>query len=456
MAPSTRRSRPSDGGPPPAGRGASRRWDALYGGLLALGGPYLLWRRYVKGKDRDPRARREKWGRVAQRAPHPRRVWIHAVSVGETRAAQPLLQCLRREVPDCELVVSTTTATGQELARQLYGADSVFFYPYDFSRAVKRSFDRTGPRLITLLELEVWPNLTAEAAARGVPVVVVNGRITERAARGYRRGWALVGPAFQRVRRWLMQSEEYAERLRKLGVAPERIEVAGNLKYDLVQTARVESAQRAQARRDLAMPGEAQVVLAGSTHPTEETALLEAREALQSRFPRLRLVLVPRHPERLAAVEEEIRARGCECLRRSTIAAQPSASPAAGKVSRPTVVLVDTMGELSRLYAAADVAFVGGSLIPHGGQNLMEPAGMGLATAYGRHVHNFAEAARILAECRGGAQVSDRAALAEALGGLLADPEAACAMGERARLAFLRCQGAARRCVAYLKTLLAE
>lgn len=447
---------PVDPGPPyPPGKGgASRAWDLLYAGLFCVGLPFFAWRRFVRGKDKE--GWDQKMGRVPERPAHPHRIWVHAVSVGEAQATYTLGKALRREIQDADLVFSTTTATGQQVARQLYGPASVFYYPLDFSSAVKRSLDRVKPAVIVLMELEVWPNLTAEATARGIPVVVVNGRITERSARGYRRAWFALGRSFGRVRRWLMQSDEYALRVKLLGVEAERVEVVGNVKYDAIETHMPSDAERAEARAMLNIPAGARVIVCGSTHPSEEAALIEAYRALLEKFPQLRLVLVPRHPHRLDDVEQLIVGAGLPCVRRSKI--KEHGDRAFSEI--PTdqrgraVILVDTMGELRRIYRAAEIAFVGGSLIPHGGQSLMEPAGVGLPTVYGPNMQNFAEADELLKSCNGRVQVQNAVELTAAFDGLLSDPAAAREMGVRARQVFLTRQGAAARCAEYLKTLL--
>lgn len=448
---------PQDPGPPdPAeGSGASRRWDAVYGTLMVVGLPVLLYRRLVLRKDTE--GGRQKWGHVPERPAHPKRIWIHAVSVGEAMATNVLVKRLRQDVPDAEIVFSTTTQTGQEVARKLYGAESVFYYPYDFTGAIRRSLDRTKPTLIVLMELEVWPNLTAEALARKIPVVVVNGRITERSMLRYKKGlWAL-GGSFRRVRRWLMQTDEYATRIKHLLVDPARIEVAGNVKYDDVETQPLAPEERAEARAMLGLPPEAAVLIGGSTHPSEEETLLGAYRLLREKFPALRLVLVPRHPHRLDEVEKAIGTHGFPAVRRSAIKEQGAAAfeklPA--ETRDRAVVLVDTMGELKKIYKGTDLAFVGGSLIPHGGQNPMEPAGYGIPTIYGPYMHNFGEPVLILRDAQGGVMAENAPALTPALEKLLADPVAAKAMGQRAREAFLQRQGATAKVVAYLKTLLA-
>jgi len=266
-----------------------------------------------------------------------------------------------------------------------------------------------------------------------------------------------MGACFLRVRRWLMQSEEYATRVKLLGVDAARVEVTGNLKYDAIETQLPTDAERAEARAMLAFSADTRAIVCGSTHPSEEVALLEAYGRLVERLAQLRLVLVPRHPHRLDEVEKAIAGAGLPCVRRSKIKEHGERAFSEIPADKRTraVILVDTMGELRRIYRAAEIAFVGGSLIPHGGQNVMEPAGAGLPTVYGPHMHNFKEADELLAGCNGRVQVQEGGALAEALGKLLEDPASAREMGARAREVFLKRQGAVQRCAAYLNRLLA-
>jgi len=444
--------------------------DLLYLTAAILLTPYFIYRRLVKRKESAPWSAR--MGRVAER-PAAARVWIHAVSVGEAAAAETLVKALRQRMPELDIVVSTTTVTGQAVAAKRYGAEKVFHYPLDFSWAVKRALDRVKPTVLVLMELEVWPNMTAEAARRGIPVVVVNGRVTERAARRYKRFWFLVGPAFKRVRRWLAQSDEYAARLKNLGVAAETIEVAGNMKYDAIDVALPSPDAKQKLRAGLSIPADARVLVGGSTHPTEETALLAAYTQLRSgSCPDLRLILVPRHPERSGDVEREVTAAGFSCLRLSALRSRkpeirnPKSEMTASETLRndaianrqspivnPPVLLVDTVGELKGMYQAADVAFVGGSLIPHGGQSPMEPCGLGVPVLHGPHMHNFNDAMEVLRACDGSVQVT-RENLAAELERLLANHAAAQAMAARAREAFLKKQGATAKAAEYVATVL--
>jgi 3-deoxy-D-manno-octulosonic-acid transferase len=439
----------------PSLRGASRRLDVLYAAAGVLLTPYFVFRR-IKGK-RSARFS-EKLGGVAARSAGKQRIWIHAVSVGEAQAAEPLAAALKAALPDADLVFSTTTVTGQEVARKRFGAENVVYYPHDFSFAVKRFLDRVRPTVIVLMELEVWPNLTAEAAHRGIPILVANGRITERSSRRYRRFWQLAGPAFHRVTRWLAQSEEYAARLKALGVDPGRIEICGNIKYDAIKTRLPDAQERTAARAALRLPADATILLGGSTHPTEEAVLLAAYQKLRGAHPSLRLVLTPRHPERGNDVAAEINAAGLGVVRRTEIQARgiDACIAALAASQRETwVLLIDTVGELGAMYALSDLAFVGGSLIPHGGQNVMEPCGIELPIVHGPHMHNFREAMELLRGCNGSMEVM-RETLAPALQALLRDPAAAHAMGQRARQAFLKQQGATAKTVEYIRQFITK
>jgi len=416
----------------------------LFAAVLLL--PWFAYRRFIKRKQSAPL--REKLGHIPERDGSKKRIWIHAVSVGEAAAVEVLLKALREKMPDADVVISTTTVTGQSVAAKRYGTEKVFYYPLDLSGAVKRALDRVKPAVLVLMELEVWPNMTAECARRGIPVVVVNGRVTERAARRYARFWFLVGPSFHRIKRWLVQSDEYATRLKSLGVKPDAIEISGNIKYDAIDTKLVD--ERSKIRKSLGIAADSPVFLGGSTHPSEEASLLAAYKTLREKTPALRLILVPRHPERSADVEAEIKAAGLAPLRLSVLHEKTQHS---GLSTQDFVLLVDTVGVLKDMYKAADVAFVGGSLIPHGGQNVMEPCGLGVAVVHGPHMHNFNDAMEILRECKGSVEVS-RESLAGEIEKLLLDPVGANAMAQRAREGFIAKQGATKRAVEYIAGLM--
>ncbi len=410
--------------------------DAAY--ALTLG-PHYLYHRAVTGKY-GPHAP-EKLGRLpAHLGPGGRpALWVHGVSVGETLAARPLVGAFAGAHPHWAVRVSTTTATGRQVACEHFGAESVFYYPLDFSWAVRRAFDTVRPAAVVLMELEVWPAFLSEAARRGVPVVVANVRITERSVRRLRAFGPLARRMLGRVAAWAAQDEGGAARLRAAGVDEERIRVVGSLKADGLDF----DERPAEADRLRADLGGGRLWVAGSTHPGEEEAVLAAFAELRARFADLRLVLVPRHPERCDAVERRVPA-DLSVWRRSRGPA-PAGAP---------VVLVDTMGELAALYRAAEVVFVGGTFdAAVGGHSMLEPAALGRPVVYGPEVHNWAGAARTLEQARGAVRLpeADVHVLAGAVAVLLADPHASRAQGARAREAARSLQGATDRTVALLE-----
>ncbi|RMG09229.1 MAG: 3-deoxy-D-manno-octulosonic acid transferase, partial [Planctomycetota bacterium] len=390
----------------------------------------------------------ERLGRCKRRRSRRPCVWIHGVSVGEIRSAASLVSELERELPGYEVVLSTTTGTGQEVARRLYGGRRVFYFPIDFSWSVRRVFEAIRPSLVILVELEIWPNFLQEAQRRRVPVVLVNGRITEKSYRGYRlvRGW-LFDP-IGKIGTFCVQTERYAERFRRLGIPAQSIHVTGSVKYDELEP---EEVAPGAVREELGLDAGETVLMGGSTHPGEERLLHAAYRQLRAEHPRLRLVLVPRHTERADEVAGALERAGERVVRRT----DQRALDGDGRLPQGTVLLVDTVGELGRLYAAADLVFVGGSLIPHGGQNMLEPVMHGKPTLFGPHVQNFREPVERLLAARGARQVSDGSELARALGELLASPDEAAALGRRGRGALLAARGATARTVRIIKDFLA-
>ena len=384
-------------------------------------------------------------------------MWLHAVSVGEAVASRDLARMFVEDNPRWELRVSTTTATGRSVAEKNWGERNVFYFPLDFSWMVGRTFDSIRPTMVVLMELEIWPNFLAEAARRGVPVVVANARITERSVKRLALVPRVARSMATAVEAWFAQTQEYAERLEKIGVPANRIEVTGSVKYDAVPLTIDEDVGkyyrrlfgcREQCHRD----GGDLLVVAGSTHPGEEKILLESLRAAvpENAGKRIRTVLTPRHPERLDEVEAEAKAFG-KVVRRSRLA-EPLPGEEAGACDAD-IILVDTMGELSKIYSAADLVFVGGTFIRHGGQNFIEPCGLAKPTLVGPHLWNFREPAELLGE-KGLIRVVDEpSGLAEALGEMVANPEKAAAMGAGARTELLKQRGAARRMADRLKVL---
>lgn len=371
-----------------------------------------------------------------------RRLWIHAVSVGEIQVALRFIDELRRDRPDRAFVLSTTTSTGHALAaKQLHPDDVLIYFPADFPWIVRRVLDTLAPTAFILTESEIWPNVIRMARARGVPVILINGRISDASDRGYRLLKAFFGPVVKCFDLLLVQTPAERDRLLALGADAARIHVLGTTKYDGM-TAHPEREQR--AREILSAAGFAPhdpVIVAGSTWAGEEAALLDSVIALRREgFPTLRLVLVPRHAERRAEVEALIRASGLSHVKRSDMGTPPP--PAA-----VDVLLVDTTGELMTFYAGASAVFVGKSLTQHGGQNMIEPAALGKPVIVGPNVENFREVVRDFLAERAMIQVSNAAGLHAQLATLLNDPALRADYGRRASAFVAARQGVIRKSI---------
>jgi 3-deoxy-D-manno-octulosonic-acid transferase len=373
-------------------------------------------------------------------------VWIHGVSVGEIKAATNIIARLRELRPDLQLVLSATTPNGHHVARQEHGELPVVFYPLDFGGFPRRALARLRPRCVLLMELEIWPNFLQAAARRGIPVAVINGRISERTFRGYRLARGLL-PQLDLIAIYCVQDRAYRQRLLDLGVDPTRVHVTGNMKYDSVVMESDGRGARA-LRKWLAAAGQL-VVVAGSTHGEEEGWVTAAvRGAAQTLGAAVRLVLVPRHPERAPAVCETLNAHGCQPIRWSHVAALAAPLPA------DAVVVVDVIGQLQRFYGACDVAFVGGSLVPHGGQNMLEPAAQGRATVFGPHTFNFRTDVELLLREGAAVQVADLSGLEPCFVELLGSSERRRQLGARAIGVIAANQGATLRTLELVGPLL--
>ena len=353
-------------------------WRAGYRLLLWLAFPYLLARLWWRGR-REPRYRENPGERFGFYRTTPRRpvIWLHAVSLGETRAAEPLLRALQRRHPDCDLLITQMTATGREAAQQLFGDSAhVAWLPYDYPSAVRRFLRRFRPRLGILMETEIWFHLVAECERLAVPLMLANARMSARSARGYAVVGPLVRDALESLSAVAAQTAEDARRLRTLGAR--EVEVTGNLKFDVEPGAGSESLA-AQFRQRF---GRRKVFLAASTREGEEELLLDTleRDPLGDAL----LLIVPRHPQRFDSVAQLLDARGLKYARRSV----------PGPIGPDcAVVLGDSMGEMAAYYRACDVAFVGGSLLAFGGQNLIEACAAGVPVLVGPYTYNFAQAA---------------------------------------------------------------
>jgi 3-deoxy-D-manno-octulosonic-acid transferase len=414
-------------------------WEIAYRILLWVAFPWVLARLWWRGRA-EPTYRRgigERFGFYGVRPGKPV-IWLHAVSLGETRAAEPLLRALQSLHPECELLLTQMTATGREAAQQLLGGSvHVAWLAYDYPSAVRRFVRHFRPRLGILMETEIWFNLVRECQRAGVPLVLANARMSARSTRGYAAVAPLVRAALQRISAVAAQTKEDAERLLALGART--VEVTGNLKFD----AAPDAGSEALASRFRSWFGDRPVLLAASTREGEEDLLLDALEENPSG--EVILVIVPRHPQRFDAVARLISARGLKSVRRSANA--PLADGC-------TILLGDSMGEMGAYYRAADVAFVGGSLLAYGGQNLIEACAAGVPVLVGPYTYNFAQAAESAIAAGAALRVSDaREAIREAFA-IVQDRERRERMG-RAGVAFCTAhRGAVERTVAICKRLL--
>ncbi|MDR3737754.1 MAG: 3-deoxy-D-manno-octulosonic acid transferase [Terracidiphilus sp.] len=418
--------------------------------VLVAGAPWWLWKMATTHKYREGMT--ERLGSVRSiksriKGDRSRPIlWLHAVSVGEVLAVSRLVGELGRAFPEFRLLISTTTRTGQELARQRFGAERVFYCPLDLPWAVRAYLNSLQPRLLILAETDFWPNLLSGCFRRSIPVAVVNARISDRSWPRYQFLKELWRPILGQIARVLAQSETDAQRILALGCLPPRVTVAGNLKFD------VRAAAEANATRLLKTlaPG-LRLVVAGSTLDGEEAALLEAWPQLLAADPNLAMVLAPRHPERFAAVAALLEQSGIPWTRRSDWRSHPEAS--IPPISPGLIVLLDTIGELASVYSLAAVAFVGGSVVAAGGHNPLEPAQFGVPIVMGPHYVNFRAITEDLL-AHGALRIAPREGLASALIDLLQNSAAAEAMGERARQVFDQQAGATSRCVEALRELL--
>lgn len=419
-------------------------YELLFMMALLLYLPRALWRRRLPHAGWSMRLGR--YPRAVIDALQGRRaVWIHAVSVGEVLAAQPLVRALMQASPDEPLVLSTVTSGGYDVASKQLGNRGISIYlPLDLRCCVTRALDMVAPRILLLVEAELWPTLIRLARARGVAVAVVNGRISARAFRRYRWIRPATAAMLRHVNLCLMQSQVDADRVIALGASPGTVHVTGNLKWDASLGTRPSPQAIQQQAARVGLNGATSVLVAGSTHPGEEEFVLHAYRTLRAAHEGLRLILAPRHLERLAEVEELVQRTGLTIRRLS----QPGAE-------RPwDVGLVDTFGQLPLYYGLATAVFIGGSLIPHGGQNPLEAASLGKPILFGPFMHNFETIAHQLLAHHAARQVTGGEELPGLLQELLAHPTEAQAMGRRAQALTEQFQGATQRTLEALRPLL--
>ena len=422
--------------------------NLLYCVGLVLYSPKVIYRRMFQNRYRGGWNQRR--GFVERKHPDKPCIWIHAVSVGEVNATRTLVQQMAGQMPDYEVVISSTTDTGLARAKALYAEDySVFYFPFDFSWIMERAFDRLKPSILLLMELEVWPNMASIANKRDVPLVVVNGRISDRSFPKYQKIRLLTRAMFRKVSLVLAQTDEYAKRFIDLDCEPDKVVVTNSLKYDTAQTdGAVAGADRLAEQINL---GKELLWVAGGTGPDEEKDILEvfAKLKQQSYLESLRLAIVPRKPERFDEVAALIDKAGFGYVRYSVLRQDDSVT-----TGKPTVILGDTMGDLKKFYALATVVFVGRSLVPMGGSDMMEPTALGKCTLFGPHTFNFRQTVEALLKGHGAIQVTDETDLFEKTLQCLINHDFAARIGMNGQTVIRHNQGATQKTLTAIRDLL--
>ena len=378
-------------------------------------------------------------------------IWVHAVSVGEVLAAKPLIDGLKQRFPERQIFLSTTTATGQRVAHErIASADGIFYFPFDWSGTVRRDLNQLRPALVVILETEIWPNFMREADRANIPVIFVNSRISEKSFRRFRRFKPLIGKFFERVLHnadlFLAQSAEDARRLQEMGAPAARIEISGNMKYDHEPSppAAFGTWLARQIREQERWP----LLVAGSVVAGEEEIVLAAYDIVQRQWRHALFVLAPRKPERFDAAVRAVEERGWKAIRRSSL------NMNAPLDENCDVLILDTIGELAGLYSLADAVFVGGSLVPSGGHNILEPAWFSKPPVFGPSMENFRDMAARFSSTGAGIQVSSAAQLGKVWVALIQDPSRSADMGRKARALVEANRGATARTLARIADLL--
>ncbi len=432
--------------------------NAVYLALIIVASPWIAWAAWRQGKYREGFVEKLS-GRVPQRAGQRPCVWLHAVSVGEVNLLATTIAEIASREAGWELVISTTTKAGYDLARRKYADRTVFYCPLDFTWAVHTALGRIRPDVLVLAELELWPNLIRAAKACGARVAIVNGRLSDNSFRGYRRLGPLVRSVLQQIDLVATQNEETAERFRLLGASPTAVVATGSLKFDGAQTDR-QNSKTCELRELAGIVGDQVVLLAGSTQEPEEAYALEIFQKLLPAHPRLHLVLVPRHPERFEEVAKLLDKSGLAWQRRSLLTAIGSEGDSQANLSSREsmtrrILLVDTIGELGAWWGLATIGFVGGSFGSRGGQNMLEPAAYGVATCFGPNTWNFRDIVAQLLAIEGAVVVQNHLELEQFVRRALNDSTWVQQLGQRARQLVLSQQGATARTVDLLSPLVA-
>ena len=403
---------------------------------------YLFKRKFHKGF-------LERFGMLSKEREFNVPIWIHAVSVGEAMALKVFVAELKKKFPQRQLVISTVTPTGNKIARRLAGSnDRVIYLPIDISFIVRRVIDKIKPVVFIIAETELWPNIISYFKRKGTPVLVVNGRFSDASFRGYMAIRLLIKPIFDAISFFCVQTERDAKRLKHLGVAVEKIQVTGNMKFDILALPGSKDIY-AQCRSQMGVGPQDKLLVAGSTHPGEEEIVFRAFKELLSEFPKIRLFIAPRHPERAKEVQRLASCYGFSSIFISNMQSTLSISP-----QPTTVFILDTIGELAKFYGAADVVFVGGSLVKIGGHNILEPAALSKPILFGRYTFKFRDITGLFLKNSAGTLVKDARDLTEKITCLLRSPEQAAQQGRRALSLLEQNRGASQKTLTSLSSYL--
>jgi len=410
----------------------------LYNLLLFLASPFYIIRVLWKNGGWS-----ERFGNISLPTKSGKIIWIHAVSVGEVIASKPLISLINKELPDYEVVLSTVTKTGRQMAQKIkVKTANIFYLPFDFPFTVKKVLRKINPSAIVLAETELWPNLIRYAHKLNIPIVMFNGTISKSSFSGYLKIQKLFKQVLNKISFFCMQTEEDKNKLLRLRVEENKIKVTGNTKFDCY-----DSLTSKESLGDWDIEGRTPVIAAGSTHPGEEDIILDIIRDIEKKFPEALLILVPRHPERVSEVENLIKGRGYSYIKRTKMG--PS------KVNEKIIVM-DTIGELLKVYSVADIIFLGGSLVPIGGHNLLEPASLSKPIITGPYTFKQDEMVSLLKKGNGLRQVQNKKYLRDALLELLSSPEKMEELGKNAQKVVLENQGATKKNLEVIEKLLQE
>lgn len=373
------------------------------------------------------------------------RIWIQAVSMGEVTVCKSLIPLLKENFPEHDLVISTITKTGNDLAKKLFSKDAaIIYFPLDFSFTVRRAIKYIKPRMYIMIETEIWPNLLSELSLNSVPSVMINGRISDRSIEKYRLVKPFLKNTFSKIRAFCMQDTIDAERVISLGAPPDRVKVTGNMKFDAEVPVNVGAPD--VVRRFLSLNEDDPLLVAGSTHEGEEEAIVKAFKELTFEFPKLKLLIAPRHIDRVEEIEKIVKKTGFEPARVSKLnGSRVLPCRQVGTNSEQRILILDTIGHLNEAYSAATLVFVGGSLVKHGGQNPLEPAVLGRAMLFGPHMFNFRHITKVLLKEDAALQITGKEELVKNLKMLINDPIRRFKLGDNARRAIAQNRGATKK-----------